>query len=457
MTHRQPATTLGRSSAAPAEDPAARPALPTRRALLAGGLGTALTSGCTGDPPSPAPPLASTPASGAGAATTDAGSGRAAALGTLLQARARAITEHDRAAFAATLADPRSAYGRRQLAAYDAMQLLPLAEVGYGPVRAGPALSTDRAAALGPGAWVARVEGRYRFSGYDTGPRTYDTCLTAVPTSAGWRLADDADGSSQPQPWDLPGLRVVHTPTSLVMGNVPQATLRSYLAAVDGAVTRVDSFWKRPWPRRLVVVAPDTVAQLQAQLSTHEGDVSQVAAFTDGVVGAASTAHSDRIVVNPQAFADLLPAGRTVVLTHESTHVAVRASLPGRVPLWVSEGTADLVGYSTVRLPDVRIAGALVARVKASGMPRGLPMDAEFDAATTTIAPVYNQAWLAVRLIDRSVGAQGLTRFYAACASGGSDSDVVAATEKAFHDVLHTTQAQFTTRWRTEVRRLTGG
>ena len=391
------------------------------------------------------------------AATTIDGPEREAALAALLDARARAITTHDRSAFTATLADPRSAYGVRQLAAYDAMQLLPLTDVGYGTVQVAPPLSTDRATELGPGAWVARVEGHYQLRGYDSGPRTYDTYVTAVRTQAGWRLADDVDGGSQPQPWDLPGLHVVRSTTTLVAGNAPESTLRSYLAIADRAVGRVSAVWTRPWPHRLVIVAPATVPQMQAQLSAQQGDVSQVAAVTDGPVDVGATAHSDRIVVNPQAFADLQPAGRAVVITHESTHVAVRASLVGRVPMWLSEGTADLVGYGTVSLPDARIASALVAQVKASGLPSELPVDGQFDASTTTIAPVYNQAWLAVRLIDRSVGADGLTRFYVASASNGSDSDVAAATSAAFRSVLHQTAAAFTARWLAEVRRVTGG
>ncbi|MEO7070719.1 MAG: hypothetical protein ABI131_09540 [Nostocoides sp.] len=417
--------------------------------LIAGcsGSGSASRSGSGSGSPAAAP--------GSPAATVD-GPEREAALAALLDARARAITTHDRAAFSATLADPRSAYGTRQLAAYDAMALLPLADVGYGTVQVAPPLTTDRASELGPGAWVARVEGHYELAGYDTGPRTFDTYFTAVRATAGWRLADDVDGGSQPQPWDLPGMAVARSATSLVMGNVPEATLRAYLAIEDRAVSRVSAFWTRPWPRRLVVVAPATVPQMQGQLSAQQGDVSQVAAVTDGPIDRGSTAHSDRIVLNPVAFADLQPAGRTVVLTHESTHVAIRSSLPGRVPTWISEGTADLVGYSTVSLADNQIAGALVAQVKASGPPRALPVDSQFDAATTMIAPIYNQAWLAARLIDRAVGPSGLTRFYVASASAGSDSDVEAATAKAFRTVLRQTVAAFTITWLAEVRRVSG-
>jgi len=446
----------GRPDGEPGEAPGEEPPGVTRKVVVTGGIGALWLGGCSGSPSGGGTGSTSRSTSdGDGPATTD-GPEREAALAALLDARARAITGHDRAAFTATLADPRSAYGTRQLAAYDAMALLPVAGVEYGTVQVAPPLSTDRVTELGRGAWVARVEGRYRLTGYDTGPRAFDTYFTAVRTSAGWRLADDVDGGSQTQPWDLPGLRVVRSATSLVMGNVTEATLRSYLRIADAAVPRVSGYWKRPWPRRLVVVAPATVPQMQAQLSAQQGDISQVAAVTDGPIDIGSTAHSDRIVVNPAAFADLQPAGRDVVLTHESTHVAVRSSLPGRVPAWVSEGTAELVGYSTDSLPDVKIAEALVAQVKAAGLPRALPVDGQFDAATTTIAPTYNQAWLAARLIDRSVGADGLTRFYADCASAGSDGDVEAATTAAFAKVLGETPAAFTSRWLAEVRRVTG-
>lgn len=425
-------------------------------------------AGCGGGPDRGASPSsvtsaapATSPSSSVGPeATGDPWAVREAALADLLARRARAVAGHDRAAYAATLDDPASAYGRRQLAAFDAMALLPLADFGYGAVRSAPALSPARAAALGRGAWVASVQGHYELAGYDRGARSFDTSFTVVRRAGGWRLADDADdaddGDVQAQPWDLPGMRVVRTPTTLVVGNVPEATLRSYLVLVDRAMPVVDGVWTRTWPHRVVVVAPATVAQMQAQLSARERSVTQVAAVTDGPAPQDAVAATDRIVVNPQAFAALRPDGRKVVLTHETTHVAVRSSLVGRVPLWLSEGLADVAGYRTVDLSDGAVVQALTSRVRQSGLPAALPADTAFDAATTTIAPAYNEAWLAVRLLEEEAGPAGLTRFYAAAASTGSDAAVAVATDAAFGTVLRTTRAAFTTRWLATVRSATG-
>lgn len=389
-----------------------------------------------------------------GASSAEAGRERVAALTHLLDERAAAVEHHDRTAFLATLDNANSAFGRRQQAAYDALQRLPVGTFGYGTVQNAAPLSSERARYVGPDAWVATVEGRYRLAGFDRSDRTWQTSFTVVRRAGGWRLADDADGETQAQPWDLPGMQVVRSANALVVGNVAESTLRSYLGIADRAVPAVDAYWHRPWPRRLVVVAPDTLAQMHAQLGPGQGDVSQVAAVTDGTTPERKTTGSDRIVVNPQAFGQLTADGRAAVLTHEATHVAVRASLVGRVPLWLSEGTGNLVGYSVVNRPDTTLAAALVADIRRHGLPTALPSDAQFDTATTTIAPSYDQAWLAARLVDRRLGHAGLTAFYAAAASTGSDAEVEAATDRAFATTLHTTRAAFTRDWLATVRAL---
>jgi hypothetical protein len=374
------------------------------------------------------------------------------ALATLLTQRATAVRDHDRSAFAATLDDPGSGFGLRQLAQYDAMVQLPLGTFSYGTPEPAPALSAERVAQLGPDAWVSRVAGRYSLTGFDIASREFESYFTVVRRGSGWRLVDDTDGGTQEQLWDLPTFTVVRSATTLVVGSGPASRLRPYLALGNLAVKRVDAVWTPPWNTRLVLVVPGTSAQMAEQVSQDKDAVGQVAAVTDGPFDLQGRAGADRVVINPGAFANLQPRGQQVVVTHEATHVAIRATTNRPVPLWLSEGMADYVGYRDIGATRKQVAAALLDRVRAGTGPKTLPSAGDFDPTRSTIAPSYNASWLAVnRIVDR-YGAAALVRFYLAAAttsdpstSAGSDPDANVA--RAFATVLRTTQAAFTTEW----------
>jgi hypothetical protein len=382
-------------------------------------------------------------------------------LAALLSARAAAVRAHDRAAFAATLDDPRSGFGLRQLAQYDALAKLPLGTFSYGTPEPAPELGADRVAQLGPEAWVSRVAGRYSLAGYDTATREFESYFTVVRRASGWRLVDDTDGGTQVQAWDLPSFTVVRSATTLVMGTGPASRLRRYLTLGNLAVKRVDAVWTAPWNSRLVLVVPKTAAQMAEQVGQDKDSVSQVAAVTDGPFDAKGRAGADRVVVNPGAFANLQTRGQQVVVTHEATHVAIRATTDRPVPLWLSEGMADYVGYLDIGATRRQVAAALLAKVRAGTGPKGLPAAADFDPSRTTIAPSYNAAWLAVsRIVDRH-GRAALVRFYLAAATTPADSSSAApdpdeATAAAFKSVLGTSQAGFTKEWLAYLKSLAG-
>ncbi len=428
-------------------------------AVLAAGLvGCSERTAVELDRPTGGPSASAPAAPSAGSPTVDPDVARVEALQELLDERAKAVLAHDRARFAATLDDPRSGFGLRQLEVFDNLVRLPLGTFDYGTPEPAAALGAERAAEVGPDAWVARVEGRYTLKGWDRLPRTYETHLTAVSRAGGWKLADDSDGGTQAQLWDLPDLRVASSRTTLVVGSGGVRDLTGYLRLGDEAVSRVERVWTRPWGSRLVLVVPATAGEMAEQLGQSAASVEQVAAVTDGSLGADGRAGSDRIVVNPQAFARLQPTGRQVVITHETTHVAVRASTNRPVPLWLSEGLADYIGYSAVDLPRTTIADALLDRVRQGSGPRTLPTERDFDPSTSTIAPSYNAAWLAAcRIADRH-GEKALVRFYLSAASRPSASappgDPDENTRKAFASVLGTSEPAFTREWLSYLRRL---
>ena len=427
-----------------------------RRLLVAvAALAVALPAGC--DRGSPDPPRGSTTSSTALATPTSDTADREAALADLLDRRAAAVRDRDPAAFRATLDDPGSGFGLRQLAQFDALARLPLGAFSYGTPEPAPELGPDRVAELGPDAWVSRVRGTWSLAGFDTGQRDFESYFSVVRRDGQWRLADDTDGGTQPQPWDLPRFTVVRDGPVLVMGSGPASRLRPYVALGERAVADVRRVWTATWSGRLVLVVPATAAQMAEQVGQDASSVAQVAAITDGPFALDGRAGADRVVVNPTAFADLEARGRQVVVSHEATHVAIRATTSTPVPLWLSEGMADYVGYRGVGVPRTVVAEALLDQVRAGKGPRALPGPGDFDPSRSTIAPSYNAAWLAVHRIADRFGTAKLVRFYRAAASptdGGAATDPEEATAAAFGSVLGTSQEAFTRDWLASLRRL---
>lgn len=376
---------------------------------------------------------------------------RRQAVAGLVARRAAALAARDRQTWLATVSDPQSPFGRRQAAVFDRMLQLPVSGFGQQGVEVAGPLTASRASAVGPDAWVATVHQTYQLAGYDRAPHPYDASYTVVRTPAGWRFADDSDGPTQQQPWDLPGMTVLRSPATLVVGNTPGDQLRLYLALGDAAHERITMVWGTALPG--VLVAPAQVEELTAQLQRGSAaGLDQVAAVTDGPLTAGSVAASDRVYLNPQAFARLTTDGRRVVVTHELTHVAVRGTTVRPVPIWLSEGFADYVGLAGLGLSVHTLSGDLLARVRAGSGPTGLPVEGDFDPVRGVIAPTYVAAWLAVtRMADRH-GQAKVVAFYRAVAGGLAVDPAVAGepsavARAAFEAVLGTTEEAFVADW----------
>lgn len=374
--------------------------------------------------------------------------------------RAAALASKDERAWLATLADLTTPFAARQAEVFERMTRLPIAGYAQTGVESGPPLTAARQRSLGPDAWVARVHLSYSLRGYDRAPRQFTASYAVVRTATGWGLADDADGDTQPQPWDLSPMTVLSSPTTLVIGSASRACLTDYLALGDVAHATIAGVWGSARPG--VIIAPATSKELVTLLQRSSATgLDQVAAITDGPLDARGTATSDRVYINPDAFARLNAQGRRVVVTHELTHVTVRATTTRVVPLWLSEGLADYVGFSGLGLDPRVVAADLLAKVRAGTGPIGLPTDDAFDPARSVIAPVYNAAWLAVSRISSTSGQDRLVAFYRAVAGtgpadAGPVTDPAVNARKAFPAVLGVTQDAFTTDWLAELRRLAG-
>ena len=148
-----------------------------------------------------------------------------------------------------------------------------------------------------------------------------------------------------------------------------------------------------------------------------------------------------------------------MVITHELTHVAARSSTTDPVPIWLTEGMADYVGYSGLDIPRERVAGELLALVRAGKGPSALPTAIDFDPSRSKITTSYSGAWLAVCHLVDLYGQAKVVAFYRAVASAQStsgviqpDPEITAASE--FPHSFWVTEPQFVASWRRYLRTL---
>ncbi|MFI9049691.1 hypothetical protein [Streptomyces sp. NPDC053427] len=346
----------------------------------------------------------------------------------MLDSRSWAVRHRDTAAFLATV-DPRSGdYRARQRRMIANLTAVPLTDWRYDLV----ATDAFPLPAGGPrDRMAAKVRLSYRLKGYDTASVTSLQYLTLTRHAGRWRISSDSDGAASGrlgtrQLWDQGPVRLVRGRHSLVLGGAADpARLRDLADRVDEAVPAVSDAWKGAWSGTVVVEAPDTVDQMAQLLG--DGDsagYAGIAAVTTGEAGASATAPADRVIVNPEAYEELNDVGRSVVLTHETTHVATRTVTTTATPLWLSEGFADWVAYRDIRSEAASTAPELSRAVSQGAAPDSLPTDEDFgfQAGADRLAKAYEGGWLACRMIADKWGEAKLIAFYRAAGRSGAET-----------------------------------
>jgi hypothetical protein len=336
----------------------------------------------------------------------------------LLAARSQAILGRDREAFLALIDPAASSFKDRQAMIFDRLIKLPISVWEYEYSGEGPQLVGYAASLLPKGSFVARVTLRYTFSGSDT-PVESEQFLTVVPRAGTWMLAGDRDnvsgalsGELGQDVWELGPVNVVRGRSSLVIGSGTTSELDAYARQADQAVRDVDTLWKGTWSRRPVVIVPRTVADMAAVLGMSEQNAEQAAAVS--IRYGSDVPQGDRVVFNPDAWQQMGPEGRRIVMTHEVTHVATGATTDMSVPVWMSEGFADYVAYRAVDLLDAGVSEELHDLVSAGKGPRELPEDRDFDPGWGEVGTSYEEALLAVQMIAERYGNQRLLDLYVA-------------------------------------------
>lgn len=291
---------------------------------------------------------------------------------------------------------------------------------------------------------TARVELAYRVRGYDTAAVTVPSTLTLTGDG---RIAAQRDDTAQL--WDQGPVGVVRGAHSLVLGvGADQAALRGYAADADRAVPSVAKAWGSGWARQVVLEVPASLDRMAELLNASASAYRDIAAVTTAELRGSAPVPADRIVVNPDAFAELSALGRQVVLTHETTHVATRAATTSATPLWLSEGYADWSAYRTTGRTPRQVAPELAGDIAAGRVPARLPADADFGTTANGLAQAYEGGWLACRLVAERWGADRLAALYRAAGTSGADT--------ALRRTLGLGLTEFTARWRAYVQRELG-
>jgi len=377
----------------------------------------------------------------------------AGAVRGLLGQRSAALLHRDRAGFLAGIDAGSPAFRTRQAKLFDNLSGVPLGAWSYDvdPDRemsqAGSRLTRYHAPV-----WAPQVSVSYRLAEFDRRDTSQRQYFTFVQRAGRWYIGADDDfddtGSRTARGlWDFGPVVVSRTATTLVLGHPgSRDALHTITQVASAAIPRVSAVWGSDWEGRVVILVPDTQAEL-SQIIQEGNDLSQIAAVaTTELAGGSGVPAGDRIIVNPPNFAKLGSLGRQVVLRHEITHVAARAATTGTTPTWLAEGFADYVGYLGSGVSVASAGRELAVDIRAGRAPKSLPADADFSGANTGLAQVYEMSWLACRLIAASVGQAGLVRFYRTV--GGSPDASGTGVEGALRTQLHLSLAQFTVRWR---------
>ncbi|CAN5479742.1 hypothetical protein BH11ACT8_BH11ACT8_23020 [soil metagenome] len=320
-------------------------------ARLAGAAAAvALLAGCGLSTPTYSSPdfarTQETPAGAAGATTSASTSYPATAedlatIQDLMDARAAALLDGDRAAFLATVDDRDGDLVAEQTQLFENVQLLPVTRISYDVEPHG---LTPEPVSSGDPAARPPVYEHLLLDGVLRKPIGNELGITFVLRDGEWLVGHESVGVvsfPQDRPWFGGPIAVSDVGDLVVLTDAGATTDGATVgASVHDDLDFVGSSLDRKVDDRLLIDA--TSNGTPTQLSNASGE--DAAAVTmplfstnkdNDVTGLAGTA----IKVNPDLVADLVDD--PVLMRHELTHAALQRS--GGTPTWMSEGIAEYV------------------------------------------------------------------------------------------------------------------
>jgi hypothetical protein len=409
-------------------------------AVIAGGV---LLTTFSGDPTSGAggeqkAPATSPASRGAGDQGLSESQRALAATRTLIDLEQGVRTEQEDVFDRAFAVDPESAHARDDI--FTSLTRLPLST--YSMRYIGEVSHRE-------GTWVADVAVQWGLRGVDRRAVTNEIEVTFTdegPGDGASVVSMEAGSREQAPVWLLGRLEAQRVGPALVLSLQPPLT-----EGVADQTRRAVRDVRRVltgWDGGLVVVLPETTAQLEELLAADEGAYDSIAAVTASADGRSDPTAPVRVVLNPPVFLGLGPIAGQVVLSHEATHAATGATYRD-MPLWLVEGFGDYVALAGEPVPLETAAGQALETVREEGPPDELPTEGDFSTEAHGLGASYEAAWLACRLIAQEYGHDSLLRFYRVVSRTG---DV----DTAFERVLGTTEDDFTEEWQDYLEELAG-
>lgn len=367
----------------------------------------------------------------------------------VLRAQARAVLHGERADYLRTVDPKADEFHRIADRTYQNLRRMDVAAYRFGaPVEDAGALTPDRRRQLGASGWVGTVPVTVELAGPDHETWTAELRVLFVERNGRTYVANDREGMSSATAlplWLTGTIDVARGEHSVVIGTESAGDLELYARTADQAVPRVSAIWGDDWRQHVVVVVPGSQRQMERLVGAEPGSQGEVAAVTTSV-GRGDPEHASHVVVNPRTFSEVGQLGQLVVLTHETTHVATDATVSG-MPLWLSEGFADYVGFSDTNLSVEVIAQELFADVRVHGVPGDLPDADAFDSRAEGLDRSYEAAWLACRYIAEHWSEETLLEFYREM----ERTDIESQRLPIYEQVLGVTYQDFLAGWRAYV------
>ncbi len=327
------------------------------------------------------------------------------------------------------------------------------------------------------GEWQARVETSYELAGGPAVVRTDTVRLDPPgPGEADWELVSWAPFPQQGEigtaaPWDLGPVRAVVGERAVVLSWHDEAALDpsgapstdrdagwgpQVLSWADTGAVAVDSYLGNGWPRLSLVLVPATPEQYDALVPGPAPESDDVFAAVTADVETPDGG-GDVVVLNPSVRDQLADETWQVTVTHELVHVASGAIHGDEQEIWLAEGLADLVGWSSVvpgRVDRDVVAARLLERVAdGSADLADLPDLDDFGSDDSdVVGDAYEGSWLAALLLQDEVGTDALLDAYAAASTGeGSTRE---RTDAALLEATGEGREAFRARWAEYLRGL---
>jgi hypothetical protein len=337
------------------------------------------------------------------------------AVQQVLDARATAVKNGERAAFLATV-DPGApaSFRAAQSRQFDGLLSVPLASYSLtarlddtGDLAAAAGLSARYG---GAPVYLPETRLRFRFLDYDDREDVESLFLTFVQRAGRWYIGGDDDLASLGLLtarfiWDQGPVRVNPTPHFVVVSHPEDAARADALATIaEDAMTALNARWDQPWYQRIPLVLPHSIDELAALLQSTFDLTNFVAFVNYGAVrdnGFEPTA--PRIYVQDRNLARYGRDFQVQTLTHELDHAAASALAGPLIPSWVHEGVADWIA-----------TGRSTTERKPRGSDGVLPRDYQFvTGGGAAILRSYGESRSAISYLASRFGLGAPSRFFA--------------------------------------------